>query len=98
MFAIDERTLLSGRLDRYFHGAAWAVIAAFFACLYLLYFSYLTLMGETSPLPHLSLRILLATGGAAGALGATLLSKGMRVYWKQCDASSKRSKKIWFST
>ena len=97
MFAIDEQTLLSGRFDRYFRYAAWIEIAVFFTGLFMLFCYYLTLIGETTPLQHLSLRILLAAIGAAGALGGTLLSKGMWAYWKHCDANSKKSKKIWFS-
>src|SRR4051812_20563279 len=83
MFAINGEGLVSGRLDRYYRWAAWAVIATFFACLYLLYCAYLTVVGRTTnPLENLSLQIILGTIGAIGALGGILLSKGMRAYWR----------------
>ena len=96
MFAIDDQALLSGRLDHYFRYAAWAVVVAFFACVYLLYCYYLSLTNTTSPLQHVSIQVLLCIFGAAGAIGGTFLSKGMWTYWRQYDTSSKGSKRLWF--
>jgi hypothetical protein len=97
MLATNSETLFSGRLDRYFRWAAWADVAVFFACLYILYCNYLTLMGRTTALQHLSLRIFLGTIGAIGTLGGMLLSKIMWTFWRQCDTSSRASKRLWFS-
>src|SRR4051812_42000973 len=95
MFATNGEAV-SGRLDRYYRWGAWAVIATFFACLYLLYCSYLTIVGRTtSPLESLSLQIILGTIGAIGALGGILLSNGMWAYWRQ-DPTSNASKRLWF--
>jgi nitrate/nitrite transporter NarK len=95
LFATNDEAMFSGRLDRYYRWAAWAVVTVFFDCLYVLYCSYLTLIGRTTPLEHLSVRIILGTIGAIGALGGILLSKAMWAYWRQ-DRASNASNRFWF--
>jgi len=96
MFAINDQTLLSGRLDRYLRWAAWAQLTRFLAGIFVWYCYYLTTTGRTSPLQHLSVRILLGVVGAVGAFGGTLLWEGMWTYWKTNDTSSKSVKGLWF--
>ena len=97
MLAIDDQSVLTPRFSRYFRWAAWADVAVFAACLYLLYCWYQTLTGRATALDHPSLRFLLGIIGAVGVLAGTLLSKAMWAYWRQCDNRSRTSKKIWFS-
>ena len=95
-FLINDQTLLTERMNRFFHWAAWAELALFLACIFVLYCNYLTLKGSASPLQYLSVRILLGITGAAGASGSILLSKGMWAYWKGYDTSPERLKKFWY--
>jgi len=90
---ISDQTLLSGRLDKYYRGSAWAVTATFFTCLYV---SYEGPAALNSPLKHLSVRILFGLVGAAGAGGGLFLAKGMWTHWRLNDVSSKNTKRIWF--
>lgn len=94
---INGETLFSGRLDRYFRWAAWAIVAVFLACLYGLHCSYLTFVGRATGLEHLSLRIFLGSVGAIGVLGGIPLSKIMWLYWREYDSGSKRNKRLWYS-
>jgi len=94
--AMNPKLLFSGRFDRYYRWAACAVVAAFLVCLYVLYCYYLTLMGRTTALQHVGLRIILGAIGAVGALSGILLSKVMWTYYRQGDATSNASKRFWF--
>jgi hypothetical protein len=95
MFTINEQAVLSGRLDGYLRWAARAVVGASVACLFLLYCYYLTLQNRTTPLEYLTVRILVGITGAAGGLGGTLIWKAMWIYWKKCDTTPKRFKRLW---
>jgi nitrate/nitrite transporter NarK len=96
-FTVDDQLFLSGRLNRYLRWAAWAVIALFIACSFLLYCSYLTITGAAAtPLRHLSVQLVIGAVGAAGALGGIFLSEAMWTYWRVVDSSTARFRRVWF--
>ncbi|HTZ48659.1 MAG TPA: hypothetical protein VMH20_13770 [Verrucomicrobiae bacterium] len=98
-FNIDDQALLSGRLDRYLRCAAWAEIALFLACSFLVYCSYLTIIGDgQTPLRYQSVQLLVGAIGGAGALGGFFLYEAMWTYWKAGDSSGAKLKRFWFFT
>jgi hypothetical protein len=96
-FTINDQVFLSGRLNRFLRWAAWAEIGLLFACAFLVYCTYLTLTGSAvTPLQHPSVKFVLGTVGAAGALGGIFLWEAMWTYWRLSDSSGAKFKRIWF--
>jgi hypothetical protein len=96
MLALRDESLLSGRLEPYLRWAAWSVVGAFLACLYLVYIAFSTLQRGSSVLVQPSVRFLLGGIGGAGVIGGMILSKAMWAYWKRDVTYGKALKTLWF--
>jgi hypothetical protein len=92
---INDKTLVSSRLNRYFFWASCLELSAFVTCLFVLY-CYLSYDYGSSPLRYLGVRIFVAVIVGIGAVAGIILSKGMWAYWKRYDTSSLKAKRFWF--
>jgi hypothetical protein len=95
-FWVNDQTVLSERMNRFFRWAAWAELGGLLVVIFTWYCEHLTLAVTASPLKYLPVRIVLGTLGGAGGLGGLFLWDGMWTYWKLYDTSSKGTKRFWF--